>query len=176
MPNPLETVAAKTAAKAANVGARAKGLTGVFAKLAEQHQEVSVLLKRAAGVDDVQKRRELWATLRRELLSHERGERQVVYPALEDLEDLANLQDIVQRHAEEADTLEAAIIEIDIAGCSSPNWPSHMQRLIALVQKHVDEEEDDFFPRAQEALGKDVARDLEDPFMAAKERQMESIQ
>jgi hemerythrin superfamily protein len=173
MPNPLETVAAKTAAKAANVGARAKGLTGVFAKLAEQHQEASVLLKRAAGADDVQKRRDLWATLRRELLSHERAERQVVYPALEDV---ADMQDIVQRHAEEADTLEAAITEIDIAGCSSPNWPTHMQRLIALVQKHVDEEEDDFFPRAQEALGKQATRDLEDPFMAAKERVMEGIQ
>jgi hypothetical protein len=173
MPNPLETVAAKTAAKAANVGARAKGLTGVFAKLAEQHQEASVLLKRAAGVDDVAKRRDLWNTLRRELLSHERAERQVVYPALEDL---AEMDDIVQRHAEEADTLEAAIIEIDIAGCSSPNWSSHLQRLMALVQKHVDEEEDEFFPRAQQALGKDVTRDLEDPFMAAKERAMEGIQ
>lgn len=172
MPNPLENVAAKTAAKAANVAARAKGLTGVFAKLAEQHQEAAVLLKRAAGVDDVEKRRDLWATLRRELLSHERGELQVVYPALEGLPDT---QDIVLRHADEADTLEAAITEIDIAGCSSPNWQAHLQRLIALVTKHVDEEESDFFPRAQEALGKDGARDLEGPFMAAKERVMETV-
>jgi hypothetical protein len=172
MPNPLENVAAKTAAKVANVGARAKGLTGVFAKLAEQHQEAAVLLKRAAGVSDVEKRRDLWATLRRELLSHERAESQVVYPALERL---SGMEDIVQRHAEEADTLEVAITEIDIAGCSSPNWQTHLQRLVALVHKHVDEEEHEFFPRAQEALGKDATRDLEGPFIAAKERAMESV-
>lgn len=172
MPNPLETVAAKAAAKAANISARTQGLTGVFAKLAEQHQEAAVLLKRAASADDVEKRRDLWTTVREELLSHERAERQVVYPALEGHPDL---QDIVQRHNEEAHTLEAAIAEIDAGGCASPSWQAQLQRLTALVQKHVDEEEGEFFPRAQDTLGKDTARDLDGPFMAAKERVMESL-
>lgn len=170
MPNPLENAAAKTAAKVANLGARAKGLTGVFAKLAEQHQEAAVLLKRAASVDDVEKRRDLWTTLRGELLSHERGERQVVYPALERHPDL---EDIVRHHNQEADTLEAAINEIDAAGCASPSWEANLKRLTTLIQEHVDEEEGEFFPRAQGALGKDAARDLEGPFMAAKERAMD---
>ena len=52
MPNPIEKMAAKGAGKVAAIGARAKGLTGVFNTLAEQHHEAAVLLKRAEGVDD----------------------------------------------------------------------------------------------------------------------------
>ena len=172
MPNPLENIASKAAGKAAAIGARAKGLTGVFATLAEQHQEASILLKRAAGVDDVSKRRDLWTTIRRELLSHERGELSVVYPTLEKH---PATRDIAQRHSQDAQTLESTISEIDAAGCASPEWPSLIQRLISRVEHHVEEEEHEFFPRAQEALGKDAASELEGPFMAARERAIEAI-
>ncbi|HTV20056.1 MAG TPA: hemerythrin domain-containing protein [Polyangiaceae bacterium] len=172
MPNPLENVASKAAGKAAALSARAKGLSGVFATLAEQHREAGVLLKRAAGVDDVEKRRDLWSTLRRELLSHERGELNVVYPTLEQH---PATRDIAQRHAADAHTLETTINEIDAAGCASPQWKPLLERLVTLVQHHVDEEEHEFFPRAQEAIGKDAASDLEAPFMAARERAMEGI-
>jgi len=171
MPNPLENVAAKAAGKAAAIGAHAKGLTGVFATLAEQHREAGTLLKRAASATEPAKRRDLWSTLRRELLSHERGELATVYPAIEGH---AATRDIALRHSDEAETLEAAISDIDRAGFDSPEWPALIQRLVTLVQQHVDEEEHEFFPRAQEALGKDTARDLEEPYLAAQERAMES--
>ena len=172
MPNPLENLASKAAGKAAAIGARAKGLTGVFATLAEQHQEAAILLKRARGTDDVEKRRDLWVTIRRELLSHEKGELDVVYPALERH---PATRDIAQRHSADAQTLEATITQIDTVGCASPEWPTLIERLVTLVEHHVDEEEHEFFPRAQEAIGKDEASDLDDRFMAARERALENI-
>jgi len=172
MPNPVEEAAAKGAGMAAAVAARAKGLTGVFNKLAEQHKEAAVLLKRAASTDDAEKREDLWRTIRRELLSHEKAELNTVYPAFN--QDAA-LSDIPRRHNEQVPELEAAIAAIDNAGYSARNWTSLIEQLSALVQHHAEEEETKFFPRAEEALGKKVTADLEQPFMQDKERVAKSM-
>jgi hemerythrin superfamily protein len=172
MPNPVEKIAAKGAAKIAAVGARAKGLTGVFNKLAEQHQEAAVLLKRAEGVDDPAKRADLWQTIRRELLSHERGELNVVYPALKQN---AAVSDIPRHHNDEVPALEAAIREIDAAGFESPSWSQLVGRLRNMVEHHATEEENEFFPRAEEALGKEASAELEVRFLAAKEQAAKAI-
>jgi hypothetical protein len=167
MPNPIEKMAAKGAAKVAAVGARAKGLTGVFNKLAEQHEEAAVLLKRAESTEDPAKREDLWRTIRRELLSHERAELNTVYPALK-LD--AAVSDIPRHHNQEVPELEEAIGAVDSAGFASPNWKALVMRLRNLVEQHAKEEENEFFPRAEEALGKQASAELEGPFLAAKER------
>jgi hemerythrin superfamily protein len=172
MPNPIEQFVAKTAGKVGAVAARSKGLTGVFNKLAEQHKEAEAILLRISTVDDVMKRQDLWSTVRRELLSHERAELATVYPVIEQHE---ATRDIADRHGLQADTLDAAIGEIDIVGCDSPNFKPLIERLITLVRHHVEEEENEFFPRAEEALGKEGAADLEGPFMAARERILETM-
>jgi iron-sulfur cluster repair protein YtfE (RIC family) len=172
MPNPIEKMAAKGAGKAAAIGARAKGLTGVFNTLAEQHQEAAVLLKRAESVDDPKKRADLWQTIRRELLSHERAEINVVYPALKQN---AAVSDIPRHHNEEVPELEAAIREIDNAGFDSPSWSQLVARLRGLVEHHATEEEKEFFPRAEEALGKQASAELDERFMAAKEQAAKGI-
>jgi hypothetical protein len=172
MPNPIEKMTAKGAAKVAAVGARAKGLTGVFNKLAEQHKEAAVLLKRAEGTDDPAKRADLWTTIRRELLSHERAELATVYPALKNE---AATRDIPQHHNEDVPELEAAIREVDRAGFDSPNWKPLIVRLRALVVEHAEEEEIEFFPRAEEALGKEATAELEGRFLDAKKRAADAI-
>ena len=172
MPNPIDQLVTKTAGKVGAIAARTKGLTGVFNKLAEQHMEASAMLARLKTVDDIAKRQDVWAAVRRELLAHERAEIATVYPVIEQHE---ATRDIAERHGLQADTLEAAIGEIDIVGCGSPNFKPLLERLITLVTHHVEEEENEFFPRAEEALGKEGAHDLEGPFMAARERILESI-
>lgn len=173
MPNPIEKIAAKGAGKAAALGARVRGLTGVFSTLAEQHHEAAVLLKRAESVDDPVKRADLWQTIRRELLSHERAELNVVYPALKQN---AAVSDIPRHHNDEVPALEAAIREIDSAGYESPSWSQLVGRLRKLIEHHATEEENDFFPRAEDALGKEASAELDARFMAAKEQAAKGIQ
>lgn len=172
MPNPIEKMAAKGAAKAAAVGARAKGLTGVFNKLAEQHRETAVLLKRAESVEDPAKREDLWRTIKRKLLSHERAELSTVYPALK--QD-ASLQDIPQHHNAEVPELEAAIAAVENAGFGSLEWRALVGRLRELITLHAHEEENEFFPRAEEALGEKVSAELEGRFLAAQEKAAKGI-
>jgi len=172
MPNPIEKMAAKGAGKAAAVGARAKGLTGVFNKLAEQHHEVAALLKRAESVEEPAKREDLWQTIKRELLSHERAELETVYPALKRE---ASLKDIPPHHNAEVPELEAAIAAVEAEGFSSIGWKARVAHLRELITHHANEEENEFFPRAEEALGKEASAQLEGRFMAAKEKAAKRI-
>jgi hypothetical protein len=84
-------------------------------------------------------------------------------------------RDIPRQHNEEVPELEAAIRQVDVAGFDSPNWKPLIQQLRALVEHHAEEEENELFPRAEAALGKEAAANLEAPFMAAKKRAESSI-
>jgi hypothetical protein len=172
MPNTIEHIRANVTAKAGALRARAQGFTGVFGQLVAQHAEIAELLERAGRTRDEQERGELWVAVRRELLSHERAELAVVY---EELAKYAATSDIAESHADEAPTLEALIAEIDVVGYDAPSFGPLLARLVRLVQQHVDEEENDFFPRAEDELGEDVARELRAPFEAAQERQLETL-
>ena len=169
MANSVENFAAKTSAKAAGLRARARGLTGVFNLLAQQHKEAAQLLKRTKQATDPEQRREHWLAVRRELICHERAELITVYPVFQANEQL-NAAGIERAHAEDAEKLEAAISRVDTAGFETSRWPDLLEDLIQLVERHAEQEENDFFPRAQEAIGKDAAAALEGPFQAAREQ------
>ncbi len=166
MANVFENAASKVAGKAAAVEARLNGLTGVFTKLAEQHHAVGVLLTQAEGTTDPAKRRELWVEIRAALLSHEQAELLELYPLLETYE---TIRDLTPRHADHAGELEALIRQVDIVGTESDTWGFALQRLMAKVKEHVEKEETEFFPRAQAAIGDEVAKQLEKPFLRAQE-------
>jgi hemerythrin superfamily protein len=172
MANPIEHVRAKVAGITGAVEARVKGLKGVFMKLAEQHHQVSSLLTAAANTDDYTKRAELWSRARRELVSHEQAEMLQVYPILDEYE---TTRDIVRIHSEDAGQLESAVRELDRVGFQSAEWPSALERLIALVKAHAELEEEQLFPRAQEAIGDDAARELETPFTRAQQLALERL-
>jgi len=167
MPNPVENFAAKTAGKAAGLRARAQGLIGVFNILAQQHKEAGILLSRTKSANEPEKRRELWSQVRRELICHERAELGTVYPVIEENPLSA---DIARQHADEAMELESAIARIDALGYESNAWEDSVQSLIELVKQHVQREEHEFFPRAQDTIGKEATTALEGPFLAAQEQ------
>ncbi len=148
-----------------DVKAGMKGLSGVFMHLMEEHGKVGSLLKRVKGSSDPKVREELYPTIRQELLSHEKGELAVVYPAIAEFPETAAIS---AQHAEEAQELEAAIAEVDAQAIRSDAWQRAFDQLVELVESHVDEEESEFFPRAQEALGSDRAEQLLPRYEAAK--------
>jgi hemerythrin HHE cation binding domain-containing protein len=167
MPNTVENFAAKAAGKAAGLRARAQGLVGVFNVLAQQHEQAASLLTRAKQANDPAKRRELWSQVRCELICHERAELGTVYPVFEENPASA---DMARAHADSARDLEAAIANVDALGYDSDSWEGSLQSLIQLVQQHVEQEEQEFFPRAQDTIGKDAAHGLERPLLAAQEQ------
>ncbi len=172
MPNPIENAMAKGAGKVAAVEARAKGLKGVFTKLAEQHREAATLLSRAESTNDINKRRDLWTEIKRQLISHERAELAEIYPVLAGYD---ATREIARLHDAEAATLESTIRQLDAMTLETPAWKTTLERLIALVKQHVAQEETDFFPRAQQTIGDEATRQLEDVYLQAQKRAMSDI-
>jgi hemerythrin superfamily protein len=163
MPNRMDSMMSKGAGMMKGVKARLDGLTGVFKTLAEQHGEVSAMLKRLQGKPE--KKAELWPEIRRELLSHERGEMREVYPVLRQY---VQTRALAEHHDQEAAELERLIARIDASPAG--DWQAMLDELVDTVLHHANEEESNIFPKAQEALGEQAARELEDRFLIAKKQ------
>jgi hypothetical protein len=170
MPNRTDQILSKGMGAVKAVKATFEGLKGVFRKLAEQHGEVDALLRRVSS--DADKRGDLWPKIRLELLSHERGELREVYPVLRQHLETRPFAD---QHDREAGELEQAIERVNMCEMSSPQWGELFDELCNLVRSHVEEEETLIFPKAQETLGDDVAKELEPKFLAAKKAVMEAV-
>lgn len=141
------------------------GLRGVFLHLAEEHGEVGALMKKVSKSADADVRRELWPQIRVELLAHEQGELAEVYPLLSSNE---ATREIVSLHSQEAGQLKDAVASVDAHDFASPAWAAAFERLFTLVQLHVTEEENDFFPRAQAVIGEDESKQVLERYEATK--------
>jgi hemerythrin superfamily protein len=173
MANPIEQIESKTVGTAHAVKAGFNGLRGVFLHLAEEHGEVGSLMKRVAKSNDAQVRREHYPQIRSELLAHERGELAEVYAVLGQHDET---RAIASAHEQEAKQLEAAIAAVDALDFSAPVWGRAFERLFQLVQQHVEEEEHDFFPKAQRVIGEDESKALLSRYEAAKKAAKQQIQ
>ncbi|HEY0195721.1 MAG TPA: hemerythrin domain-containing protein [Kofleriaceae bacterium] len=163
MPTSIDKLISKGTGVAHSIDARLHGLTGVFRVLAEQHGEAGALLKRIKA--DPDKRTDLWPTVRQELTSHEKGELAEVYPVLRQF---AETRELAEQHDREAGELSQLIEKIDQTSPSSGDWNRFFEQLVDMVEHHVEEEERDIFPRAQQVIGADRAKELEPRFLAAK--------
>ncbi len=167
MPSRTDEMISKGMAKMKAAQAVVRGLVGVFRTLMEQHGEVTALLRRVRS--DRDKRAELWPTIREELLSHERAEIRVLYPALRAVPATVEL---AERHDREASQLEMTIERLQQTPIESDDWGKLFEELVKLVEHHVADEEGDIFPTAQDALGEPRARELDAEYLSAKKAAM----
>jgi hemerythrin superfamily protein len=170
MPTRMDSMLSTGMGKLKAVKARLKGLTGVFKTLTEQHGEVVALLERAKTSDE--KFTQLWPTIKRELISHERAEVRELYPYLRIYPETRAMAD---HHDAEANTLEWLIAQVDELGIGTQERKDTFQRLIDTVVHHASEEESEIFPKAQEEMGKQLARTVDERFLATKEAVAASI-
>lgn len=172
MANPIEQIGVKAVGTAKAVKAGFNGLRGVFLHLAEEHGEVAALMKPVSKSSDAEFRREHYPRIRAELLSHERAELTVVYAMLSNYLDT---RDVAAAHNVEAQQLEQAIAELDALDYATPAWGPAFERVYAMVQQHVAEEENSFFPKAQTLLGEAETNAMLDRYEAAKKVVKETL-
>jgi hypothetical protein len=165
MPNRMDSMLSKGAGMVKGVKARLEGLTGVFKTLAEQHGEVTAMLKRLQSKPE--KKAELWPEIRRELLSHERGEIRELYPVLRQH---VQTRALAEHHDQEAAEMERLIERLDVA--TTDEWRQLFDQLTDAVIHHANEEETSIFPKAQEAIGDKAAKELEARFLSVQKQIM----
>jgi hypothetical protein len=152
-----ENLVAQIAGSLKAAKAAVEGLTGVFRRLAQEHGELTALMLRVNRSRDPELRAKLFPTIRQELLSHERGEVEVVYAALEKP---LETQSIVAQHRQEMVELEKLLEQLCNLAYDDPAWDTSFAALTECVQRHAAEEEQAFFPTAQRILGASASREL----------------
>jgi hemerythrin superfamily protein len=160
-----EQIASKAMGAMKAAKATVRGLGGVFRKLSQEHGEVAALLMRVKKSTDVEVRRHLFPEIRRELLAHEKGEAEVVYPAFRRYPELVQIADA---HQKDADQMEQIIKELSSTDCADAGWGRMFDRLADLVTQHTTREENDYFPAASRVMGDDEPNVLEKQYLDAK--------
>lgn len=162
MPNLMERASIQASGAVRAIRASAKGLSGIFLRLAEEHGEITALLTRAASTSSTEKRRELWQMAHTELMAHERAETTHVYPALRDLVEMDNEQ------AAAARKLEAAVAYVSTLLIESDAWSRAVATTAQVFEAHAFYEEVTFFTAAQEQLGAARAVEIEGLYIGAR--------
>ncbi len=166
MPTHMEHAASKVMGAVKQVKGAMEGLSGIFRTLMQEHGEASALLLRLKGSNDIELRRRLFPLIRKELLSHEKGELAVLYPVFEQYEETAEL---AIHHNREAQTMESLIQRLHELDFESDGWGATLEELVEAVQHHVREEENTFFPKGELAMGSRKAEELEHRYHATKQ-------
>ena len=104
-----------------------------------------------------------------ELLTvHTYIENEVMYPRVREL--LPDVEDDVLESYEEHHVADVLIMELSSMKPEDERFTAKTMVLIENVEHHIDEEENDWFPKVREGLGRKVLQDLGAQMLQARKR------
>lgn len=117
--------------------------------LTQQHQEVSALFAKIEATDDGRTRRALFDALGARLAAHDAIEREIFYPACHAAmgKDEEALGEALVEHGVVEFCLHKAIT------ADAEDLPHCVKVLKDIVEHHVEEEQDELFPKVRKAIG-----------------------
>jgi len=124
--------------------------------LKTQHEEVKTLFKRIEKASTRAAKTKLFDELAANLAAHDTIEREIFYPACEKA---LGMIDLLGEALVEHGVVEFSLYQADQAR-KDKDFSFKCQVLSELVEHHVEEEEEEFFPKVEKALGKDKLNEL----------------
>lgn len=163
----LTELASKAVGMAKAASATLAGYRGIFRTLKREHGEVSVLMMRIATDRDGSARAEMFPIIARELLAHAQAEDAEFYTVLADHESTRAM--VMQLEADH-ERIEMLLGELAAIPMSSSGWLIRFRELQRAVQEHVDQEENQVFPRARHILSTELAEEIDHRYQVEKAR------
>ena len=149
--------------------------TDAIVLLRKDHTEVRRLFKEFQKASTTQARKGKLVDDIIELLTvHTYIENEVMYPRVREL--LPDLEDDVLESYEEHHVADVLVVELAGMKPDHERFDAKTTVLIENVTHHMDEEEQDWFPKVREGLGRKQLQQLGDELLAAKERAPRSPQ
>src|SRR4051794_19172148 len=136
--------------------------------LKDDHKNVERLFKRFESAGDrahVQKR-EIVDRIIEELAAHAAIEEQVFYPVARAT--VPKTEDIALESLEEHHIVKWVLNELETMSPEDERFDAKVTVLMENVRHHVEEEEEEYFPKVRDELGRKSLNDLGDALMAAK--------
>jgi iron-sulfur cluster repair protein YtfE (RIC family) len=139
--------------------------------LKEDHKKVADLFKQVEATDEEAKHQQLFEKIKTELETHTLIEEKVLYPVLEQYEDL---KDLVLEAYEEHKQVKTLIREIDKLAEGSERFDAKLKVMGENVEHHVKEEETEMFPKMKKLIGNQQLERLGADLKMAKEESQNS--
>ena len=117
-------------------------------------------------------RTELFATLKGELIVHERIEEEIFYPALREH---PKAKDIVLEAYEEHDVVDTILGELETTDVTDETWGAKFKVMKENLEHHIEEEEGEMFKQARSVFETDELEELGERMMELKERASQEI-
>jgi len=138
--------------------------------LKDDHKQIRKVFKdfEAAG-DNAEKRKGQLVDKMIELLTqHTYIENEVMYPRVREL--LPELEDDVLESYEEHHVADVLVMELSSMKPSDERFDAKTTVLIENVTHHMDEEEQDWFPKVREGLGRKALQEIGEAMIEAKKK------
>jgi hemerythrin superfamily protein len=146
----------------------------VFKLLKADHEKVAGILEKLDQSTEraVKLREELFEKLNAELSAHAYAEEKILYPAVKEVDDT---RDIGFEAIEEHKIVKTLLSELASLSKDSEEWSAKLSVLKENVEHHVEEEENEMFPKFRKALDKDEIEAMGDEIQMAKEEYLLSV-
>lgn len=145
----------------------------IFERLIEdhdKHRELIAAIKATSG--DSEERTALFTQFKTDAMAHAAAEEGTLYVAMmEDPEIRQDAQHSVKEHAD----IGMLFVELDEMDMASSGWLNKFNTLAEEYTHHIDEEEEEKFPKAREELGEDKAIALKPAFEERKPVEIERV-
>jgi hemerythrin superfamily protein len=126
-------------------------MTNIIDLLKEDHKKVKNLLNETIKNRDTSK----YPQIQKELRIHMEGEENLLYPKTRN-----QATDLTLEAYEEHDLVKKELREIDNLNINDEHWMPKMKVVKDLIEHHVEEEEEEYFPKSEEILGMDQLNQL----------------
>ncbi len=144
--------------------------TDAIVLLREDHKEIRRTFKefQKAGERATATKQKLVDRIIEQLTVHTYIENEVMYPRVREL--LPDLEDDVLESYEEHHVADVLVVELAAMSSDHERFDAKTTVLIENVTHHMDEEEDEWFPKVREGLGRKQLQELGEELLAAKKK------
>ncbi|KRF01230.1 hemerythrin [Nocardioides sp. Soil777] len=139
-------------------------------QLKKDHQEIRKVFRQfqQAGENAHVRKGELVDRIIELLTVHTYIENEVMYPRVREL--LPELEDDVLESYEEHHVADVLVVELAALKPGDERFDAKTTVLIENVTHHMDEEEQDWFPKVREGLGRKALQEIGEELLAAREK------
>ncbi|HEY9846668.1 MAG TPA: hemerythrin domain-containing protein, partial [Candidatus Caenarcaniphilales bacterium] len=126
------------------------------------HTKADTLFMEVLGTDEPQKIQEYFGQLYKDISIHGTAEEQVVYPAVRPYYE--NTQEIY----DQTDHVLQMLEDIKRLNPSEPEFKTKVEQLRTAVRTHINQEENELFPKLRENFNDEQQKQMASEFKAAK--------
>jgi hemerythrin-like domain-containing protein len=172
----VKIVAAKASGMLKQAAAVLSGEPGIFSTLRGEHQELRSLINRLLQTTDdgpgVRTRLDLIDFIRNELIAHARAEEREFYALMKQYD---STRDAAGERLDEHQEIERWVEELMSMPPADPMWMASFESFAAAVEHHIQHEEDELLPRAQELFDDEQARQIGQLYREEKLKQLSDL-